>query len=197
MPDPSKIQDPKIQDSLKPIPARITDLTPTPRSPQEAESQFRWVDEELVINTLRSRATPETVYWLLRQFMETGAESPVIETDRGKTIYIDFDRTKENITLYIGNTDNVLCIEHEKDNEIYALEIQERCEFIWHSTARFAVRRQMSAGAIQDQSRPINYQNQKAVPTLFFTKGKISACIFRTDLCTGETTVAPPEIRPR
>ena len=138
------------------------------------------ITDEIVIDTLRSNATPETIYWLLRYYVEDNGYNMVVRTNRNKTLYIELDRIEDRVTIYVGNTDEVICVSEEKGNKVYAMDIQERYDYIWYKDLGFALKKQVSAEAILEQSPQSELEPFTASPSLFYTIGEESACLLRT-----------------
>lgn len=145
------------------------------------DKSYEYVTEELVINTLRSSQSPETIYWLLRYFVETNKAQPVIQTDRGKTVYIDYDRFEESISVYVGDSDEVNCVGEHDGSKIYAMQILEKYDFLWYSTLGVALKRQMHKDALIELATLENPEAEPASLTLFYTTGQAAACVVRSD----------------
>ncbi len=151
---------------------------------KSAEIASDFITDELVVNTLRSTERPEAIYWLLRYYMESNAKFPLIKTNRGKSIYIEFDRLEEMITLYIGSSDDVVCVGSEDGRKIYAMDVQEKYDFLWYASLGVVLKRHMSAGFIIEQAQSESGTAGPHVPTLFFTTGtdeESSVCALRTN----------------
>lgn len=140
------------------------------------------ITEDLVVKTLRSQEMPETIFWLLRTYLESH-NSPTIRTDRGKTIYIDYDRLEETISIYIGDTTTVNLLGQTENSKIYIMDVIERYDFIWYANLKKALKRHLPASAIlYFQARNhCSHSRIPQTPTLFFTTGAESVCIMRTN----------------
>lgn len=90
------------------------------------------ITEELVIKTLRSAEKPETIYWLLRSFVESNGQNQLINTDKGKTLYIELDRLEQTVSVYVGATDSVVCL-GDDERQLYAMDVQERYDYVWYA----------------------------------------------------------------
>ena len=142
------------------------------------------VTEELVIKTLRSEQLPETVYWLLRYYVEANRNRRLINTDKGKSIFIDHNHLDNTITVYVGSTDSVFCIGEEDGRKIYTMDVSEKCEYVWYEFLHAALKRRFSASAIIDQAMRENNDDvefESFTPALIFTTGFFSTCTLRTD----------------
>ncbi len=143
-----------------------------------------FITEELVVNTLRSTERPEAIYWLLRYYMESNAKFPFIKTNKGKSIYIEFDHLDEIISLYIGSSEDVVCVGEEDGRKIYAMDVQEKYDFLWYGSLGVVLKRHMSAAFIIEQARSASGMTGPRTPTLFFTTGneeEESVCTLRTN----------------
>lgn len=139
------------------------------------------VTEALVVSTLRNGEKPETIYWLLRYYAESCSNGALINTDRGKSIYIDFDRLESTVAVYIGSTDSIACIGDENGQKIYTMDVQEKYEYTWYAFLGAALMRRYSADSIIDEARRKDSNAETIMPTLFFTIGNTSTCVLRTD----------------
>jgi hypothetical protein len=147
----------------------------------ETFSPYDFITEEFVINKLSLPERSETIYWLLRCFLETRAGNPVIKTDRGRKIYIELSGAEKTISLYVGVAESVFCVGQEDENTIYSMEVQEKCEFRWCPSSQSALKRKFSARELQELSgrQPAGPEND--CPVLFYTIGRQSACLFLSD----------------
>ena len=157
---------------------------------RKSGSPYAFITADLVVKMLRSSERPETIYWLLRFFLESNAQNPVLTTDRGKTIYVEFNRAEVRISLYVGCSDSVFCVGRQGGRQIFAMEVQERYDFIWYSALGVALKRQLSAQSIQEQAAREDDTAQVSCPTLFYTTGGESVCVLRTDWYQITTTGA-------
>lgn len=135
----------------------------------EILSPFSYITEELVINTLRSSELPETVYWTLHYFIEANRNNPTIRTDRGKTVYLELDRLDDTITIYIGNSNEVLNLGQENGSQLFAMKLVEKYEYIQYPLLGSVAKRHYAAEALEKahkkESSPAN-----SLPVLFFTR---------------------------
>ncbi len=160
-----------------------------------ASSAENSVTEALVVNTLRAGDKPETIYWLLRYYVESNSNGSLINTDRGKSLYIDCDRLENTVSVYVGSTESITCIGDEDGLKIYTMDVQEKYEYTWYAFLGAALKRHYSAEAILDEARRNEMKSEAIVPTLFFTIGNTSSCVLRTDWCeTYNDAFAPLEI---
>ena len=136
------------------------------------------ITTELLVKTLRSNEAPETVYWILRYYLESGGD-PVITTDRGKTLYLDQDAIEKTISIYVGDAEDVCCVGQFSNKRIFAMDLIEKYDFVWYQDLGSCQRRRFSAEAIilqKKQERSEDNENYE-VAVLFFTVGKESVCV--------------------
>lgn len=171
----------QLFDKVKPVGDQVKTL--------DAEfpgEQGSFVNKELVTDILRSSQRPELVYWVLRSYAEAWAEDPVIETDRGKTIYIDYDRNEENLSVYIGESSETICVSNNDSKKFFIMDVLERIDFLPYSSLGVVLKRQFSSAAILELDRRQKEKTdedfpQPAFPTLIFTTGQNSGCSLCTD----------------
>ena len=152
------------------------------------------ITEELVIKTLRSAEKPETIYWLLRSFVESNAQNQLINTDKGRTLYIELDRLEETVSVYIGATDSVVCL-GDDERQLYAMDVQERYDYVWYAFLGVALKRKLSAQAIQDLASRDDETTPASAPTLFYTCGNESVCVMRTNWYQCMSKLPLPDLR--
>ncbi|MBX9690586.1 MAG: hypothetical protein K2X27_27975 [Candidatus Obscuribacterales bacterium] len=133
-----------------------------------------------VVATLRSAESPENLYVLLAGFVEANVGMPLIQTDRGKTLYFEYDNSASSLSVFIGQTDDLTIVgEHEK-TMLFSMKIQEKYEFHWYSRLGFAIKQRFDASAIIDLASKQDDCPCADEPTLFFTAGRTSSCVLLT-----------------
>lgn len=148
----------------------------------ETSTPAAFINEELVVKLLRSPETPETIYWLLRYYLETG-HATVLNTDRNQTMYLELDRIEKSIAVYVGATDAIFSINQEDKSRIYVMEIQEKYELLWCAAPGVVLKKRYSAESIQELASIANDREPASRPLLFFTTGERSACAMHTRTC--------------
>jgi hypothetical protein len=136
------------------------------------------ITTELLVKTLRSTEAPETVYWMLRYYLESGG-NPIITTDRGKTLFLEQDHIEMTISIYVGDAEDVRCVGQFSNKRIFAMDLIEKYDFVWYEDLGSCQRRRFSAEAIllqKKQERSEDDENYQ-VPVLFFTVGKETVCV--------------------
>ncbi len=119
---------------------------------KEETHSFSFISKELVINTLRSNSTPDTIYWLLRYYLQAGMHEPLINTDRDKSIYISFDPEKDMISVYIAKTDCVYLIKEESSKRFYSMDSFEKYDFIFYSCINAVVKQHWTWEALKEKA---------------------------------------------
>lgn len=137
----------------------------------EVLSPFSYLTEELVVNTLRSSELPETVYWTLHYFAEANRQSPIIRTDRGKTVFIELDRLDDTITLYIGHTEELICLGEENGQRLFAMPLLDKYEFVRYPLLGSVLKRRSSNEAMEKWHK-VESDADNSKPYLFFTQSE-------------------------
>lgn len=136
----------------------------------EVLSPFSYLTEELVVNTLRSSELPETVYWTLHYFAEANRQSPIIRTDRGKTVFIELDHLDDTITVYIGLTDELVCLGEEGGRKLFAMPLLDKYEFVRYPLLGSVLKRRVSNEAMEKWHK-VESDADDSTPYFFFTEG--------------------------
>lgn len=156
-----------------------------PAAPKE-NKQDEFVTEELIINTLRSSQRPEVVYCLLRCYAEAHSDAPIIYTDKGKALYIQYDRQDDNLSLYIGESNEIVCVSEQEGHKIFLMDVQEKYDFLLYSSLGVVLKRRFSAAGIIELAKKENenendLSDHPEILTLVFSTGQESECALRTD----------------
>lgn len=136
------------------------------------------ITTELLIKTLRSSEPPETVYWMLRYYLESGGD-PIITTNRDKTIYLDVDPLEQTISVFIGESEDVCCVGQYSNKKIFAMNLTEKYDYVWYDEFGTCLRRHYSAEAMLLEKRremPEDWDTEQ-VAMLFFTVGEDSVAV--------------------
>jgi hypothetical protein len=152
----------------------------------EVLSPFSYLTEELVVNTLRSSELPETVYWTLHYFAEANRQSPIIRTDRGKTVFIELDRLDDTITLYIGHTEELVCLGEEDGRKLFAMPLIDKYEFVRYPLLGSVLKRRSSHEAMEKWHK-VESDSDNSTPYLFFTQSEEQESVACVKFADSET----------
>src|SRR5437868_1548612 len=84
---------------------------------------------EDVVGVLRSGQRPDAIYGLLKQYWSLHRQNPLVVTDRGHVLYIDYNPVNERLTLFVGSEAD-LCKLYEVDTkQAFVLQITDKYDF--------------------------------------------------------------------
>lgn len=136
------------------------------------------ITSDLLIKTLRTGESSETIYWMLRYYLESGGD-PVITTDKAKTLFLDVDHIEKTISVFIGDAEDVCCVGQFGNKKIFAMDLIEKYDFVWYDDMKSCLQKHYSAEAILLEKRRENKDELQSdeLPVLFFTVGTDSVAV--------------------
>jgi len=158
-------------------------------------TQLNWPSAEDVISTLRAGQPPEATYALLRQFAIMNRNQPIIETEKGNLLYIDFNPCTDKLLLWIGAKDEFVNISEVEGRRLYALVIQERYDFFPYGNGTTICRLKLEREELLDRVAQLSGRPGQFTPCLYFylydNPSDLAICSLRTEWTPLEGVTAP------
>jgi hypothetical protein len=156
-------------------------------------AQLNQPTAEDVVGVLRSGQRPDAIYGLLRQYWSLHRGNPLVVTDRGHALYIDYNPVTERLTLYVG-AEVDLCKLYEVDTKkAYVLQITDKYDFNPCSATKIILRSHYTGAAISRYLLPSEPRPGMYMPALYIEVSadpqETASCILRNEwapLATGE-----------
>jgi len=147
--------------------------------------QLNWPTADDVVTTLRSGQPPEATYGLLRQFAIMHRNTPVIVSDRGNVLYIDYNPNNEKVFLYIGSQEEFVSISEVDGRKLYCLVVDERYDFLPYGAAGTVCKLRIEKENLVDRIAQISGQPGEFTPALYFyiydSPTEVAICTLRTE----------------
>ncbi len=145
---------------------------------------------EEIISALRSGEESELLYWKLRYFADAHRHAPVMQTDKGKVLYVIVDRHSGMVSLVIGDVCEMLTIGRKGNRTHYVLPIAERYDYVPYELIGAVARRHLDCNMLIDELAPEASVRDSKVPVLIFSTcdrgGDESEAILSCDLSIAE-----------
>lgn len=141
----------------------------TRRFDTESCRSFDQLVREEIVAALRAGEESEVLYWKLKYFAETNRHSPVIQTDRGKIVYVMQARTCGTVSLVIGSVAEMITIGRKGNHMHYVLPISDRYDFVPYELIGAVARRHLDLNLLIDELAPDASVRDCKVPVLMFS----------------------------
>lgn len=122
-----------------------------------------------IVAALRAGEPPEILYWKLRYFAEAHRYGPVIQTDKGKVLYVMIDRQSGMVSLVIGELAEMLTIGRKGNRTHYVLPATERYDYVPYELIGAVARRHLDCNQLIDELAPEASVRDSKVPVLIFS----------------------------
>lgn len=122
-----------------------------------------------IVAALRAGEESEIIYWKLRYFAEAYRHSPVIQTDKGKVLYVIFDRQSNTVSLVIGELAEMLTVGKKGNRTHYVMPVTERYDYVPYDLICAVARRHLDCNTLIDELAPEASVRDSKVPVLIFS----------------------------
>ncbi len=162
------------------------------------KQSLNWPSAEDVVSALRNGLPLEETYELLRHFGSTQRHNPIITTDRGKVLYVEYQEQTRRVVLYIGDQSDFVKVYKGPDRQLYVLALEERYEFYPAQNDVIVARKHIDRNGLIECTLEEPRRSGRYVPALYFfvfsNPRQGSECSVRTEWMPAHAACeAPPQ----